>query len=161
MYTKPVTVISAYDMLRTEVDVGIGYGDDLGAAKLVALNAVEGVPGVLAEPAPDVLVWELAGSSKNLRVRWWTKPSRGEVLRVRDGVLQAVAEALAGAGVDLPFPTQVVLLHDQTEETDGDRQRQRVGWPAGDAPPQPRHLNDVRLSGPREPATPPNGAGRS
>jgi small conductance mechanosensitive channel len=32
--------------------------------------------------------------------------------------------------VDLPFPTQVVLFHDQTEETDGDRTRQREGWPA-------------------------------
>jgi small conductance mechanosensitive channel len=130
VYTKPVTVISAYDMLRTEYDVGIGYGDDLGRAKAIALEAVRGVEGVLADPAPDVLVWELAGSSKNLRVRWWTKPSRGEVLEVRDAVLKAVAEALSGAGVDLPFPTQVVLFHDQTEEADGDRTRQREGWPA-------------------------------
>ena len=32
---------------------------------------------------------------------------------------------------DLPFPTQQLLLHDQTEEADGDRRRQREGWPAG------------------------------
>jgi small-conductance mechanosensitive channel len=137
VYTKPVTVISAYDMLRTEYDVGIGYGDDLARAKAIALEAVRSVEGVLAEPAPDVLVWELAGSSKNLRVRWWTKPQRGNVLKVRDAVLKAVAEALAEAGVDLPFPTQVVLFHDQTEVVDGDRKRQREGWPAGDNPPAP------------------------
>ena len=138
VYTKPVTVISAYDMLRTEYDVGIGYGDDLARAKAIALEAVRSVEGVLAEPAPDVLVWELAGSSKNLRVRWWTKPQRGNVLKVRDAVLKAVAEALAEAGVDLPFPTQVVLFHDQTEVIDGDRKRQREGWPAGGDPPAPR-----------------------
>lgn len=51
-----------------------------------------------------------------------------------------VAEAIAGAGMDLPFPTQVVLFHDQTEETDGDRTRQRDCWPAGKNPPKPRSL---------------------
>lgn len=145
VYTKPVTVISAYDMLRSEYDIGIGYGDDLGHAKTIALDAIRSVEGVMTDPAPDVLVWELAGSSKNLRLRWWTRPQRGNVLEVRDRVLRAAAEALADAGIDLPFPTQVVLFHDQTEETDGDRRRQREGWPAGEAPPQPRPLNQVEL----------------
>lgn len=145
VYTKPVTVISAYDMLRTEYDVGIGYGDDLGRAKEVALEAIKGVQGVLSDPAPDVLVWELGESSKNIRLRWWTRPHRAEVLRVRDAVLKAAAEAIAAEGMDLPFPTQVVLFHDQTEETDGDRIRQREGWPAGDAPPKPRPLNRLEL----------------
>ena len=145
VYTKPVIVISAYDMLRTEYDVGIGYGDDLGRAKEIALDAIRGVDGVLAEPAPDVLVWELGESSKNIRLRWWTRPQRGEVLRIRDAVLKAAAEAISGAGMDLPFPTQVVLFHDQTEETDGDRTRQREGWPAGDAPPKPRPLSRLEL----------------
>ena len=140
VYTKPVAVISAYDMLRSEYDVGIGYGDDLGRAKQIALDAIKGAEGVLADPAPDVLVWELGESSKNIRLRWWTVPTRSDVVTVRDRVLKAVAEAISGAGMDLPFPTQVVLFHDQTEETDGDRTRQREGWPAGDNPPKPRRL---------------------
>ena len=145
IYTETVTVITAYDLLRSQYDVGIGYGDDVAHAKAVALEAVKGVDGVLADPAPDVLLWDLAGSSQNLRVRWWTKPKRSGVVQVRDRVLEAVAKALSGAGVDLPFPTQVVLLHDQTEATDGDRARQREGWPAGDHPPQPRPLNRIEL----------------
>jgi small-conductance mechanosensitive channel len=143
VYTKPVIVISAYDLLRSEYDVGIGYGDDLAMAKSLALAAVSRIEGVLDEPAPDVLVWELAGSSKNLRLRWWTRSKRGEVLAVRDRVLQAVAETLTGAGIDLPFPTQVLLFHDQTEATDGDRTRQREGWPAGNDPPPPRRRSAV------------------
>ncbi len=129
IYTEAVTVITAYDLLRSEYDVGIGYGDDVTTARTVALEAVAGVDGVLADPPPDVLLWELAGSSKNLRVRWWTRPQRATVLQVRDRVLQAVAEALAAAGIDLPFPTRVVLFHDQTEDADGVRGRQREGWP--------------------------------
>ena len=147
VYTKPVIVISAYDMLRSEYDVGIGYGDDLARAKAIALDAIKAVDGVLANPAPDVLVWELGESSKNIRLRWWTKPARGDVLRIRDAVLKQVAEAIAGAGMDLPFPTQVVLFHDQTEETDGDRARQREGWPAGKNPPKARRLRPPEARG--------------
>lgn len=35
-------------------------------------------------------------------------------------------------GIAVPFPTQQLLLHDQSEATDGDRARQREGWPAGE-----------------------------
>ena len=45
-------------------------------------------------------------------------------------------------GIDLPYPTGQILFHDQTEETDGDRSRQREGWPAGKNPvPQPRSIS--------------------
>jgi small-conductance mechanosensitive channel len=45
-------------------------------------------------------------------------------------VLTAVKAALTEAGIDLPYPTRQVLLHNQTEDADGDRRRQREGWPA-------------------------------
>lgn len=46
-------------------------------------------------------------------------------------VLEAIKNKLTAYGIDLPFPTQQILLHDQTEATDGDRTSQREGWPAG------------------------------
>ena len=110
------------------------------------------VDGVLADPPPDVLVWELGESAKSIRIRWWTKPARSDVLRIRDAVLKDVAEAIAGAGMDLPFPTQVVLFHDQTEETDGDRSRQREGWPAGKNPPKPRRQSPASADADQKPA---------
>ena len=143
IYTEPVTVITAYDILRSEYDVGIGYGDDIATARKLALDAVQGVEGVLTDPAPDALLWDLAGFSKNIRVRWWTDPKRASVVKVRDRVLQAVAEKLSGANIDLPFPTSVVLLHDQTEATDGKRNVQREGWPAGESPPKARPIGSV------------------
>lgn len=144
IYTDPVSVITAYNILRSEYDVGIGYGDDLTKAKDIALKTINGVSGVLEDPAPDVLVWDLAGSSKNIRIRWWTDPKRAEVLKVKDQVLQKVAEALAENGIDLPFPTNVVLFHDQTEEFDGKRDKQREGWPAIQENPKPRPIGFPR-----------------
>ena len=135
IYTEPVSVISAYDMLRSEYDVGIGYGDDVDVAKEILRQILDETDGVLREPAPDLIVWDLAGSTVNIRLRWWTKPDRATVVRLRGRILEQIRERFPAAGIDLPYPTQVMLFHDQTEETDGDRLRQREGWPAGDHPP--------------------------
>ena len=132
LFANSVTVNTAFDNRRLEYDVGIGYGDDIDEAKRLMLEAVHSVEGVLKDPAPDVLVMELAESSVNIRVRWWIKPPRrADSLDARDRVLTAIKNKLTAHGIDLPFPTQQILFHDQTEETDGDRSRQREGWSAG------------------------------
>jgi small conductance mechanosensitive channel len=74
-------------------------------------------------------------------------------VHVRGRVIQAIKQALCRAGIDLPFPANVVLLHDQTEEADGDRTRQREGWPAGDKSPAPCHLNEVSVDGSGNPGS--------
>ena len=56
---------------------------------------------------------------------------------VVNGLVTAIPSILVAlivfGGFDLPFPTRRILFHDQTEDSDGDRGRQREGWPAGRA----------------------------
>lgn len=135
LFVNSVVVNTANRIRRLEYDVGVGYGDDVAHVKAVARAALVATPGVLVEPAPDVLVWELAPSAVQVRLRWWIEPpEQFEVVIARDAVLERVKQAFVAAGIDLPFPTQQVLLHDQTEEADGDRARQREGWPPAAGP---------------------------
>ncbi|BBD69479.1 MscS mechanosensitive ion channel [Nostoc commune NIES-4072] len=145
LFTNSVTVNTAFDNRRLEYDVGIGYGDDIDQAKQLMLDAMHSVDEVLKDPAPDVLAMELAGSTVNIRVRWWVHPPRrADNLISRDKVITAIKKKLVANGIDLPFPTQQILFHDQTEETDGDRSRQREGWPAGKGEvPKPRRISDT------------------
>ena len=132
LFTESVTVNTAFDKRRLQYDIGIGYGDDIARAQEVILEALRGVHGIMQDPPPEALVVDLAGSSVNIRARWWINPPRRvDVVASLDQALHAIKDALTKAGIDLPFPTQQVLFHDQTEETDGDRARQREGWPAG------------------------------
>lgn len=142
LFTNSVTVNTAFEHRRLEYDIGIGYGDDIDRAKHFILEALQETEGVLAEPAPDAIVVELAESTVNIRARWWIQPPRrADVLHYQDAVLTAIKNKLTANGVDLPFPTQQILFHDQTEETDGDRSRQREGWPAGRHDvPKPRSI---------------------
>ena len=138
VYTSPVVVNTAYEQHRNELMVGIGYGDNPAEAVQFFRDAVVGVEGVSAEPAVEVIPWGLNDSTVDLKVRWWSGSSRLEQVNVKGRVILAVAKAAKDHGVDLPFPTSVVLFHDQTEEVDGDRARQRERWPAGKNPPMSR-----------------------
>ena len=141
LYTNSVTVNTAFTERRWEYDIGIGYGDDIEEARAVVLRTLQEAEDVIPDPAADVIVVELDASSVNLRARWWTRSRIADGLAAQDRVLTRVKRALVAAGIDLPFPTRQILFHDQTEATDGDRRRQREGWPAGDGDvPDPRGI---------------------
>jgi small conductance mechanosensitive channel len=160
LFSDSVIVNTAFETRRLEYDFGIGFGDDIAEAKRIIRETLEGTEGVLSDPAPEVLLVSLGDFSVNLRARWWTTPPRkSDTLAVQDRVITAIAGNLLANGIDLPFPTHQVLFHDQTEETDGDRRRQREGWPVpqeGDPPvPRPigtRRQSDRRMAVGREPA---------
>ena len=142
LFNQSVIVNTAFAHRRFQYDIGIGYGDDIEKAKSLILQVLRDDPKTLSEPAPDVLTYELAGSSVNLRARWWlAPPRRADDMEARDNVLTKVKQVLTENGIDMPFPTQQILLHDQTESTDGNRKMQREGWPAGKGDvPAPRRL---------------------
>jgi small-conductance mechanosensitive channel len=134
LFTQSVIVNTAFPIRRAELEVGIGYGDDIDRARQVILSAIAELEGVLAHPAPDIRVGSLGDFAVVLRVRWWSDSRRSDVVILEDRVLSAIKVELTRAGIDMPFPTQHVLFHDQTEESDGNRNRQREGWPAGAEP---------------------------
>jgi small-conductance mechanosensitive channel len=143
LFTNAVTVNTAFENRRLESDIGIGYSDDIDQARRLILEAMHQTNGVLETPAPDAIVVELAGSTVNIRARWWVDPPRrADVLDLQDRVLTNIKNKLTANGIDLPFPTQQILFHDQTEATDGDRTQQREGWPAGKGKvPQSRSIS--------------------
>jgi small-conductance mechanosensitive channel len=149
LFSGKVLVNTAYDRRRLALRFGIGNGDDIAAAKRVILQVTRGAEGVLPEPAPVVRVAELGDFAVQLDLFFWIDPpQRVEALDVIDRVLEHAKAALTDAGIDLPYPTQQILLHDQTEATDGDRARQREGWPArpggGNPPPRWQAMDGMR-----------------
>jgi small-conductance mechanosensitive channel len=140
IYTGGVVINTAHDSRRSEYDVGIGYGDDIARAVHVIVEAIKDAEGVLPHPPPEAFPVAFADSAVKLRVWWWTAPDRITVWRTHGRVLEAIKVAFRREGIDLPFPVTTLLFHDQTDESDGDRERQREGWPAGSDPPKPRNL---------------------
>ena len=94
---------SMYGETRVNVPVGIAYKEQIAEARTVLLAAVDGLDGVMAEPAPTVVVTELDNSSVNLLVRVWIDDACDE-RPVFHRVMEASKVALDRAGIEIPYP---------------------------------------------------------
>ena len=104
----PITNFTALDTRRVEVKVGIAYGADMDKAKSVALAAVTGVKGVLADPAPMAEVVSLDNSAVSMVVRTWSRTD--DYWDVFFATTAAVKKAFDREGVQIPFPQLDVHL---------------------------------------------------
>lgn len=155
LYTNRVVVNTAYKARRIHLMIAIGVSDDVDKASAVILAEITKIDRVLHDPKPVVLLMSLGDFGVILEVRYWIQPTvMREVVESTDEVYRAITPALTAAGVDMPFPTYQILFHDQTEETDGERGRQREGWPPPKGVPAPRKQG-------REKAATPTRAGES
>ncbi|MFL6334971.1 MAG: hypothetical protein ACJ754_16790 [Pyrinomonadaceae bacterium] len=144
IYTEKLTILNAYDARRTGVEFVVGFRDDLDEARRLIVEALGGVDGVLKEPGPSAICTGIAANGICVRARWWTDSKHADDVAVTDRAIPAIKNRLFENGIEIAYPTHQVLFHDQTEEVDGDRRRQRAGWPAGQGGvPRQRRLGDV------------------
>ena len=109
VYTSAILVRTAYQKRRIRLSVGIGYQDSIERARSVINEVLQKTEGVLQEPAPSVFVTELAPSSVNLNVFFWTDSHRTSGLQATDSAITGIKLALDEAGIDIPYPHTVVL----------------------------------------------------
>ena len=144
IYTNSVVVNTAYAYRRSQYDIGIGCNDDWDKARALMVEACQSIQGVEADPKPETIPVALGDFANIIRLRWWTKSDRSTQIHVKGEVLQAVYKKLDAAGIDFPYPTHVHLWHDQTDEHDGDRARQREGWPSQESGDNPRPVREQK-----------------
>lgn len=122
VYTNPVVNLTRRGKRRTVLTVGIDYRDDHDAAREVLRGAVTGVDGVLADPAPEVLLTELGESSVDFQVRYWTQPDIRSVRYTQDRVLAATKRAIEDAGMTIPWPIRTLVMDGPVAVRDDERQ---------------------------------------
>jgi small-conductance mechanosensitive channel len=110
-----------------QYDFGIGYADDIDHAKAIILEVLQAAPGVLPDPTADVIVVALAESSVTLRARWWNDSGRSDSLIAQDAILTEVKRRFDAAGIELPYPTRELFVHDRRAPEDGGSARRDGG----------------------------------
>lgn len=104
VYKNAIRLQTANDAIRSSVIVGVGYDEDLQRAEEVAVDALLGVDGVLADPAPEAFYVDLGGSSVNLDLRYFHAPGQHELRRLQGEVVKAVHRAFGDHDIGIPFP---------------------------------------------------------
>jgi len=104
-----ITNITANPTRRLDMVFGISYGDNILTAKAIFKNALDSEPRILPEPAPMIVVSELADSSVNFFVRPWVKTE--DYWAVKFDLTEKIKIALEEAGITIPFPQRDIHIH--------------------------------------------------
>ena len=102
VYKNAIRVQTHYEDRRLSFVAGIAYENDAEEACTVVCEALAGVEGVAAEPAPEALVNELGVSTVNIEARFWCGPRQHESRIVLDRAIKAVKLALDEAQIEMP-----------------------------------------------------------
>jgi small conductance mechanosensitive channel len=108
-----ITNYSAKGTRRVELVFGIGYGDDIDNARQVIEGVISQDDRVLEDPAPAVVISELADSSVNFKVRVWT--SAGDYWGFYFDTTEKVKKQFDAEGISIPFPQRDVHMYEHKE----------------------------------------------
>jgi len=108
IYGDIITNYSVFGTRRIDLTIGIGYGSSIQKAHQVLSRLVSEETRILKDPAPQIVVSELADSSVNLLVRVWT--DRSDLWLVKTDLTRRVKETFDAEDIEIPFPQQVVHM---------------------------------------------------
>ena len=103
-----ITNLSQGKNRRTDITVGISYGDDVEKARAVVLKILSKDKRVLKNPAPETFLASLDDSSVTLTVRYWT--SFDDLLGARADILETIYKEFPKNKLNFPFPQMDVHM---------------------------------------------------
>ncbi len=97
-----ITNVTALDIRRLDIPVGISYGSDIGKAKEVLLALLHGEERILQKEEVLVFVDNLSESSVDLIMRFWVK--KVDYWEMKWKITENAKLKLDDAGIEIPFP---------------------------------------------------------
>lgn len=108
IFGTPIKNYSRNPQRRADITVGIDYADSLPKGVELLQKLLDSNDKILKDPAPQVLVAELADSSVNLTLRFWC--TNENYWDVYWQVKAQLKNAIESAGLNIPFPQRVITF---------------------------------------------------
>ena len=102
VFTRPIVNLTRAVHRKVEIGLLVDYQNDLNHVNQVALKALETQAGILPEPAPQMDFNVLSPAAVQAHLSYWIDPALTNILTSKDSTLQAVKEAFAHEGIQIP-----------------------------------------------------------
>ena len=117
VFGTPIKNYSRNPTRRSDITVGIAYADSLAVAVQAMKDIMVHEEMVLKDPAPEVLVSELADSSVQLTLRYWTATEN--YWPAYWSIKSQLKPAIEAAGLRVPFPQRIITFVNAPAEKPG------------------------------------------
>ena len=102
---------SVKDTRRVDMVFGIGYSDDIDKAKSTIQSVLESDSRILKDPAPKIVVSELADSSVNFNVRPWVNSA--DYWGVYFDITEQIKKKFDEQNISIPFPQRDIHMYQE------------------------------------------------
>ena len=103
-----ITNLSQGKNRRTDLSIGISYGDDVEKARALVMDILSKESRILKTPTPEVVLSSLDDSAVTLIVRYWT--TFEDLLAVRADLLETIYNEFPKNELHFPFPQMDVHM---------------------------------------------------
>jgi potassium efflux system protein len=117
---------------RMEIDVGVEYGTPARRVIDLLVEVAKANPKVIADPEPRAYFTDFGDSSLNFKLRVWVEDF-SDGYSTKSDIAVAVQEALAEAGIGVPFPQRDLHLVSVSPKAAAELDRETTLSPRGGA----------------------------
>ena len=110
VYKNTIRNYTANPNSRGHFVIGIGYDADVSEAQAIGIEVLSDMDAVLDDPEPQILVNELASSTLNLKVYYWTDTHKFSLLKVSSLAMKRIVKAFDAAGISMPDDAREVVI---------------------------------------------------
>lgn len=110
IFTSAIKNYSRYDKRRLVVNVGVAYGSDLELVRTTTLEVVTSIPGVIAEPAANLVFNNFGESSIDFTVYFWIDLDNTGYLDALDAAITGINSAYEQNKIEIPFPVRTIQM---------------------------------------------------
>jgi len=103
-----VTIVTAKDKRRVEMNIGVAYGTDIPRVRQLIFDIFAQDERILTDPEPVVKFVGFGDSSLNLTVRCWA--ATDHIWPVYWDNMEAINSAFIAQGIEIPFPQRTVHM---------------------------------------------------
>lgn len=112
VYANPMTNFSKAKNRRVSLRAGVSYATDLALATRAALEAVQQVRGLVADPAPAVVFDTFGETTVGFVLTYWIDPAQVDFGAAQDQGLKAVKEAFQREQIGLPVAFRALVVQE-------------------------------------------------
>ena len=102
---------SANENRRLDLNLGVGYGQDIDHVKQVIRQVLDRHPAILKEPEPFIRLGEWGDSSINFIVRVWVK--KDDFWPTNFDLIEELKREFDNNGIEIPFPKMDVYIKER------------------------------------------------
>lgn len=110
VYKNTIRNFTANPKSRGKFIIGIGYDADVDEAQHLGLKVLKDMDAILTDPEPQILVNELASSTVNLKIYFWTNTHEYSLLKVASLAMKKIVMAFDDAKISMPDDAREVIF---------------------------------------------------